>query len=127
MALREDEARMSTYEQHHPPCLECETLCNYEWIPSVPLVNWKDGETGSFIGKTIRYQKYRKDLHEKLGKKQKDRYGHLNRDAIPNFQGREVESWREAASFALKENGKESAATYEPKIKKEVAKKNSKK
>ena len=62
--------------------------------------------------------------------RQKDRYGHLNRDCVPNYEGQMTEDWREAQSLAMKDKDKrpdslKTAKTFEPHIKKEQGKKGS--
>jgi hypothetical protein len=71
-----------------------------------------------------------------MGKRQRDRYGHLNRDAIPNYGGKITEDWREAQSLAMADKERQEAvgtdslavaATYSSKINQEKKKKRSKK
>jgi hypothetical protein len=54
-----------------------------------------------------------------MSKRQRDRYGHLKKDAIPNYKGQETGTWAEAQFQALKDKGSESAATFVEKVKEE--------
>ncbi len=114
--VREDDASMTSFKEHHPLCEECGSVCNYVYIPTVPQVAFKDGPSGGWPSKANHFKEYRRKQSEKMEKRQKDRYGHLSRDAVPNIGGVETGSWREAQFQALKERGPESAATYNSKI-----------
>ena len=90
----------------------------------------RDGPTGSWPSKGGRFKAYRAKKSEEMKGRQKDRYGHLNRDCIPNYQGQQAENWREAQSMAMKDKDRISdplltAKTFEPHIKKEQKKKGS--
>lgn len=119
----EDQASMTGYKEHHPPCPKCGSLCNYLWKPYVPHTILRDGPSGSWPSKGERVKKYRQKSSEAAGRREKDRYGHLKRDAVPNFQGKETGTWAEAQFQALKEKGTDSAATYNPKVAEERKKK----
>lgn len=120
--LREDDASMSSFKEHHPHCELCGAQCNYEFVATVPQVAFKDGPSGSWVSKGLRYQKHRQEQHRKAGERQKERYGHLSTEALPNYNGKETGTWAEAQNQALKDKGKESAATYASKVKAEKAK-----
>lgn len=121
--IREDECSMHVFKEHHPPCLKCGALCNYVFTPSIIQFAMKDGPSGISPSKAFRFKDYRQKQSEKMEKRQKDRYGHVKRDAIPNHGGVECESWREAQSLAIKEKGLESASTYNSKIAEEKSQK----
>lgn len=121
--VREDDARMSTYEDHHPPCTECGSVCNYTFIPTVPQIAFKDGPTGSWPSKGNHFKEYRRKQSEAAEKRQRDRYGDPQKGAVPNFEGKEARSWVEAQAEALVKRGPESAATYNSKVAEEKSKK----
>lgn len=108
---------MSAFKEHHPLCTECGTVCDYTWIPTVPHAVFKDSPTtGMFPGKSNSYNNYRQKRNEEMKRRQRDRYGDGPGNAIPNYQGKETGTWAEAQNEALKDKGKESAATFAPKV-----------
>lgn len=114
---------MSSFKEHHPNCDECESVCDYVYIPTVPHVSFLDGPSGSWPSKGERFKKYRQKQHEIVGRKQMERYGsYSGKDAVPNFNGVETETWKEAQEMAKKENGAQSAATYDVKVAQEKSK-----
>lgn len=114
--LREDVASIKSYEEHHPPCLVCATPCNYEYIPSVPHAVLKDGPSGSWPSKGERIKKQRQKASEAAASRSRDRYGKEPNKLVPNFDGNETETWREAQSMAQKERGVASAATFDSRV-----------
>lgn len=113
---------MSSFKDHHPECPLCGTQCNYEFVATVPQIAFKDGPTGSWVSKGLRYQQYRREQHRKAGERQRERYGHLSTEAVPNYKGQETGTWAEAQSQAMKDKGAESAATFNSKVRAEKAK-----
>ncbi len=107
---------MSSFKEHHPNCTNCGSICNYHWVPSVVQVAFKDGPSGGWPSKANHFKEYRRKQSERMEKRQKDRYGHLRTDAIPNYGGKETGTWQEAQFQALKEKGAESAATFKAKV-----------
>lgn len=120
--LMEDQASMSDFKEHHPLCIVCATPCNYEWIPSVPQTILKDGPSGSWPSKGERIKKQMQKRSEDAKRRQVDRFGAEPNKLVPNYDGKETGTWAEAQFQAQKERGKESAATYEPKVKEEKSK-----
>lgn len=120
--VREDDATMAAFKEHHPPCTSCNSSCDYIYIPTVCQVALKDGPSGSWPSKGGRFQDHRAKQSAIMEKRQFDRYG-PPKQAISNFEGKETENWREAKEIAIKERGIESGATYDAKIKEENAKK----
>lgn len=121
---------MSEFRDFHPPCIICGAPCSYQFTPTVVQFALKDGPTGSWPSKGNRFKKFRSDQSMKMEKRQRDRYGHLNRDCVPNYQGNLTEDWREAQNMAMKdkETNPDSlavAATFNPQINKEKRKKGS--
>ena len=111
----EMEASMKSFRDEHPPCGDCGSPCDYVYVPSVPFVSFKDGPSGSWPSKGERFKKHRAEASAAAERRQRDRYGEV-KGAVPNYQGQEAESWREAQSLAIKDKGLEAAATFEPKI-----------
>jgi hypothetical protein len=113
--IQEDTASMKTYEDHHPACVVCGSVCNYVWVPSVPYVSFIDGPTGSWPSKGDRFKKYRAKASEDAGRRQRERFGEV-KGAVPNYNGKETGTWQEAQFQALKDKGSESAATFNDKV-----------
>lgn len=101
--VEEHEHSMSGFKEFRPPCPSCGGPSVYEFNPTVIQFAIKDGPSGTSPSKALRVQKHMQDKHEKIGRRQRDRYGHLNRDVVPNFQGQRTESWREAQSIAMQD------------------------
>ena len=129
--LREDDHRMTGFKEHHPMCPNCGSICNYEWTPSVIQFAIKDGPSGIAPSKALRLKDHFARNSERVGKRQEERYGHLKKGSLPNYQGQQTENWREAQSMAmsdkerLSEERKDSlevAATYNEKINSENTK-----
>jgi len=112
---------MKEYNVITPACKECGSLCNYFYVPSVPLVSFLDGPSGSWPSKGNRFKKHREKSAEAASLRQRDRYGAVG-GAVPNFQGKDTGTWAEAQFQAMKEKGVESAATYNDKVKSEKTK-----
>ncbi len=96
------------FKEFRPPCPHCGSPCTYEFNPTVIQFAIKDGPSGTSPSKAIRVKKHMQEKHEKIGRRQRDRYGHLRRDAVPNWVGSNgkpvlAESWREAQSMAMKD------------------------
>lgn len=127
--VQEEDAKISEFKDLRPECIVCGAECEYVFVPTVVQVILKDGPTGSWPSKGNRFKKFRADQSKKMEGRQRDRYGHLNRDCIPNYQGQQAESWREAQSMAMKDKDRpdtlRTAKTFEPQIKKEREKKGS--
>lgn len=109
---------MSTFKEHHPECSECKAVCNYIWVPSVPQVAFKDGPSGSWVSKGLRFKRHRAKEAEAATRRQNERFGEAKR-AIPNFNGVETGTWSEAQKIAADKKGPESAATYAPLVRSE--------
>lgn len=113
--INEEWASMSEFKDLKPPCKECAGPTHNVFRPSVCQVAFKDGPSGSWVSKGLRFQKHRQVQNEAAAKRQRDRFGDTNK-LVPNYNGRETESWREAQNEATKERGVESAATYASKV-----------
>lgn len=118
--VTEDTASMSSFKEHHPKCPECGNLCNNVFIPTVPQIAFKDGPSGSWPSKGERFKKYRAKQSELAEKRQNDRFGHLSKTAVPNYNGVETPTWNDAREMAMKDRGSESAATYNAKVNEET-------
>lgn len=91
------------------------------WVPYPFHAILKDGPSGSWPSKGEHFKKYRAKQSEAALRRQKERFGHLRKNAVPNYNGKETESWQEAQSEAMKDKGAESAATFNTKIQEEKA------
>lgn len=122
---------MTGFKEFRPKCVQCGSECEYQFTPSVVQFALKDGPSGSWPSKGNRFKQYRSKRSEEMERRQKDRYGHINRDAIPNYQGQITENWREAQSMAMADKDRQEAvgtdsiavgATYNDKVRKEDSK-----
>ncbi len=127
--VTEHEHSMNGFKEYHPPCPSCGSTSVYEFNPTVIQFAIKDGPSGTSPSKALRIQKHMANKNESLKRKELDRYGHLNRNVLPNHQGKLTENWREAQSVAMRDkdflekNKTDSlavAATYNDKINKET-------
>lgn len=130
MNVQEEEAKISEFKDLRPTCIVCGSECVYKFTPTIVQFALKDGPTGSWPSKGNRFKKYRSEQSRKMEKKQQDRYGHLNRDCVPNYQGQLTEDWREAQSLAMKDKDRNpdslaTASTFNEQIDKEKKKKGS--
>ena len=128
--IQEEDAKISEFKKLRPECNVCGAECEYIFVPTIVQAVLKDGPTGSWPSKGNRFKAYRANQSKKMERRQKDRYGHLNRDCIPNYQGAQTENWREAQDLAMKDKDRnadslQTAKTFEPQIKKEQKKKGS--
>lgn len=117
--IQNGECSYKIFKEFTPTCEKCGGNCKYVFIPTVVHVAFLDGPSGSWPSKGTRVKKQRAEASEKAKIRGRDRYGHIKRDAIPNFQGKETGTWREAQEHARKELGAASANTYSAKVKKE--------
>lgn len=122
---------MNGFKEFKPKCNLCGADCVYLFTPSIIQFALKDGPSGSWPSKGNRFKQYRANRSAEMEKRQVDRYGHLNRDAKPNYNGNITEDWREAQSLAMADKTTQEAkgtdsiavgATYNAKIAKEKKK-----
>ena len=118
---------MSEFKDLKPLCIICKSECKYKFTPTVIQFALKDGPSGSWPSKGGRFKKYRSDQNEKMKRKQRDRYGDLNRDCVPNYRGELTGDWREAQNLAMKDSDRnpdslKTASTYNKQIHKEKKK-----
>ena len=59
----EDSCKVDERENYHPPCTECDGICNYIYIPSVPQIAFLDGDSGSFPSKG---ERIKKQMHRQM-------------------------------------------------------------
>lgn len=119
--VQEEEHSMNGFKEFHPECKECGSLCDYKWFPTPFQFALKDGPSGVAPGKALRVNEQMRKRSEAAGRRQKDRYGHIKKDIIPNLDGQEKASWREAQADAIKEYGLEKASGFNQKIAEEKA------
>ncbi len=117
----EDSCSISGRDNHHPIC-ECGSPSNYIYIPSVPLVSFVDGPSGSWPSKGNRFKKYREQQANAATRRQNERFASLNKGAVPNYKGVETGTWRDAQVEALKDAGPDKAATFNAKVAQEKTK-----
>lgn len=120
--IQEGEASFKDFKDIHPKCEKCKKLCNYIFIASQVQFILKDGPSGSWPSKGNHFKNYRQKKYEEMGRRQRDRYGDIKRDAIPNYGGQLTGDWQEAQFQAMKDKGPEVAATFNEKVKKERSK-----
>lgn len=118
--VQDEECSVNSFKEFRPPCVECGFECAYRFNPSGIQFVLKDGPSGSWPSKGERIKKQRAKASESAGKRQRERY--KNPTLVPNFQGKETGSWRDAQAEALKEKGPAVAATFDDKVKTEISK-----
>lgn len=118
----EDSCSISGRDNHRPKC-ECGGEATYIYIPTVPLVSFKDGPSGSWPSKGNRFKEYRAKQAAAAERRQNERYTVVKNGAVPNFKGQETGTWQEAQIAAMKESGPQSAATFNAKVAEEKNKK----
>lgn len=118
----EDTCSISGRDSHHPTC-GCGALANYIYIPSVPLVSFLDGPSGSWPSKGNRFKQYRSQQAARAEKRQNERYTIVKNGAVPNYKGKETGTWQEAQRVAIAESGPDSASTFNSKVAEEKSKK----
>lgn len=113
---QEENHSVNGFKEFTPKCVKCGKKCKYTFTPTVVHVALLDGPSGSWPSKGERIKKQRAKASESASRRSRDRYDHIKRDSIPNFQGKETGTWREAQEFARKELGENSAKTYNSKV-----------
>lgn len=114
---QDEECSVNIFKTYKPACQKCGGSCEYVFSPSRVQFILKDGPSGSWPSKGERIKKQRAKASEAAGKRQQERY--KNPTLVPNFQGKETGTWRDAQAEALKEKGPATAATYVDKVKTE--------
>ena len=116
------------------PCV-CGGAYSIVFDPSAVSFVLKDGESGGWVSKAQRENKYRAARRQVMGRREKD---HVKpKSLIPNFNGQVANSWSEAKDEAYRstyervnrehghrtasEAAKESAKTFDAHVKKESA------
>jgi hypothetical protein len=118
--VQDESCSVKVFEEFKPPCNKCGEECNYQFAPTKIQFILKDGPSGSWPSKGNRYKQHRAEASAAASKRQKERYKE-NR-LVPNFEGKETESWAEAREYAVQKKGLESAATYDAKVATELKK-----
>lgn len=102
---------------------ECGGLCTIEFNPGGVAFVMKDGPSGGWTSKAMKENKYRSGHREVMAKRERDHV--FKTKLIPNYNGEETGTWREAQEVARK-NAADStlaavaASTYAPLVKKEL-------
>lgn len=115
------------FRRFEPSCEACGAVCKYRYVPTVPQIALKDGPSGSWPSKGVKYQKYRANRNEEMKRRQLDRYG-APKELISNYGGEITESWREAQNMAAQDKNKDdriraaSVKSYEKRVKAEPKK-----
>jgi hypothetical protein len=85
--------------------------------PGTTQLVMKDGLSGGWASKTGKERTYRARRRKEMERRQRD---HVHTPGlIPNYNGAEAPSWRDAQEEARKEKGDVAAASYESKVLKE--------
>jgi len=79
----------------------------------------KDGQSGGWASKTNRESNYRRARNKEMARREKDHV--FKSRLIPNVDGVEAPSWREAQDEVRRVKGPEAASTYESHVAKEQA------
>ena len=116
--VQEDECSVNEFKSYTPVCVKCGGVCKYRFSPTKVHFVLKDGQSGSWPSKGERFKKFRAKASEDAARRQKDRY--TAPSLVPNFQGKETETWTEAKEKAADAIGPDAAATYNDKVKSET-------
>lgn len=111
---QDGECSVDSFKEFTPPCEKCGAGCAYQFNPSGVQFVLKDGPSGSWPSKGNRIKQQRAKASEAAGRRQRERY--QSPTLVPNFQGKETGSWRDAQTEALKEKGPDAASTYSDKV-----------
>ncbi len=106
---------MSDFKFITPSCVSCDGVCEYTYIPSVVQVAFKDGPSGSWPSKGDRVKKQMMANSIRAEARQRDRYGEAKK-ALPNYKGQVADTWAEARSEAIRQDGMEVGATFNGKV-----------
>jgi predicted nucleic acid-binding Zn ribbon protein len=109
-------------------CSACQGKVIIQFNPGDVSFVLKDGESGGFVSKAMKENKYRARHREVMAKRERDHV--FKTKLIPNYNGMETGTWKEAREEARSETAKEHgtsaatlvAQTYEPLVKTEQAK-----
>lgn len=77
----------------------------------------KDGPSGGWISKATKENGYRAGRKVEMARREKDHV--FKTRLIPNYQGQETESWREAREEVRKSSGLAAASTYDRHVREE--------
>jgi hypothetical protein len=78
-----------------------------------------DGDSGGWASKAIAERGYRAKRREEVGRRQAENV--LTPSLVPNYEGQDTGTWREAQEEARKAGGDAAAETYDPLVSKEMA------
>jgi len=79
----------------------------------------KDGVSGGWATKAGKENKYRKDRRQEMARREKDHV--FKSRLIPNVDGVEAHTWKDAQDEVRRVKGPEAASTYESHVAKEQA------
>jgi mono/diheme cytochrome c family protein len=96
-------------------CASCHGQAKLVFNPGNVSFVMKDGETGGFQSKAIKENTWRAKHRVEMARRERDHV--FKTKLIPNYEGQQTESWREAQEHARKD-GKDTA-TYTPLIRRE--------
>lgn len=72
----------------------------------------KDGPSGGWASKALKENKYREGHRQVMARREKDHV--FKTRLIPNYQGAEAPTWKDAQEEARSKQGHAAAITYEP-------------
>lgn len=116
--VQDEECSVNSFKEYRPACNVCGKECEYHFAATAFHFVLKDGPSGSWPSKGDRIKRQRIKASVDAKRRQDKRY--KNPSLVPNFKGKQTESWREAREEALKDRGLDSAATYDQKVSSEV-------
>lgn len=88
--------------------------------PSGATFVLKDGPSGGWASKALKENKYRRGRSQVMARREQDHV--FKNRLVPNFEGQEAPSWKEAQEEARSKKGDLAALTYQPHVAKEAAK-----
>lgn len=124
---QDEQHPVAGFKEFEPKCEKCGAKCLYNFNPAGVDFILKDGPSGGWPSKGNRVQQSMTKRSQAAAKRQKERYGHIKTDAIPNINGIERDSWEACRSEAVRELGPEKAKSFDFKVAEEKKKKSIKK
>ncbi len=77
----------------------------------------KDGESGGWASKAAKENKYRKGRGQEMRRRERDHV--FKSKLVPNYGGREAETWKDVQEHVRGEKGDAAASTYDSLVRKE--------
>lgn len=114
-----------TYEEHDElrsgaKAVECDCggKASLYFNPGDVSFVMKDGPSGGWVSKALREHKYRKERNQVMARRERDHV--FKSKLVPNYNGMETGTWRDAQEEARKDKGDLAAKSYNSLVKRET-------